>query len=373
MPSPTHVRRSSFVVVHWVGEEIVLENYALSTSARFPPRILEVMAVISGWTPVDKVYAALPGWSHTDVREAVAALLSSRILRALDERPPDEEVTLQRWHGWNPAVGLLHFTTKDVGYAEAVSPPKLLVSSVKRPKPLKEYTGSRLRLPAPALDPTVTELLLRRRTWRRFGAGGLTKEELSSLLGLTWGVQRWIEPRGASPSPLKTSPSGGARHSLEAYVVVLDIDGIEPGTYHYHADEHALELLAEGCRQGILDPMLPAQPWFHRPSAVVFMTSVFARVQWRYPFPRAYRVLHLEAGHFGQTFCLVATALGLAPFTTAALGDTAIERHLGIDGVEESVLYAMGVARPPEDEDWAPNPDGFERPRVRPPAWKARS
>ena len=52
------------------------------------------------------------------------------------------------------------------------------------------------------------------------------------------------------------------------------------------------------------------------------------------------------AGHLAQTFCLVATWLGLAPFTTAAIVDTDIERTLGIDGVEETILYVAGVGMP---------------------------
>src|SRR6266566_2232899 len=51
-------------------------------------------------------------------------------------------------------------------------------------------------------------------------------------------------------------------------------------------------------------------------------------------------------GHLCQTFCLVATWLGLAPFCTAALKDTLIERDLGIDGIRESVLYVAGVGLP---------------------------
>jgi SagB-type dehydrogenase family enzyme len=76
---------------------------------------------------------------------------------------------------------------------------------------------------------------------------------------------------------------------------------------------------------------------------VVVMTAVFARTQWKYPASRAYRAVLLDAGHLGQTFCLVATWLGLAPFCTMALADSRIERDLGIDGVTESVLYAAGV------------------------------
>jgi hypothetical protein len=58
-------------------------------------------------------------------------------------------------------------------------------------------------------------------------------------------------------------------------------------------------------------------------------------------------VVLAEAGHLCQTFCLTATWLGLAPFCTMALADTAIERALGVDGINESVLYAAGAGRRP--------------------------
>ena len=74
------------------------------------------------------------------------------------------------------------------------------------------------------------------------------------------------------------------------------------------------------------------------------MTAVFPRVQWRYPFARAYRTVIAEAGHHCQNVCLVATWLGLAPFCTMALADSRIEKDLGIDGLTESVIYAAGVA-----------------------------
>ena len=67
---------------------------------------------------------------------------------------------------------------------------------------------------------------------------------------------------------------------------------------------------------------------------------------WKYQHPRAYRVVLLDAGHLCQTFCLTATWLGLAPFCTAALKDTLIEKDLGIDGIRESVLYIAGVGLP---------------------------
>jgi SagB-type dehydrogenase family enzyme len=90
------------------------------------------------------------------------------------------------------------------------------------------------------------------------------------------------------------------------------------------------------------------------------MTAVFARTQWKYPASRAYRTVLIEAGHVCQTFCLVATWLGLAPFCTMALTESPIERTLGIDGVSEAVLYVAGVGVPPRDADkiLAAGPEG---------------
>ena len=93
---------------------------------------------------------------------------------------------------------------------------------------------------------------------------------------------------------------------------------------------------------------------------MVFFTSIFARILWRYPYARAYRAALIESGHVCQTFLLAATSLGLAPFSVMALADSVIERDLGIDGIRESVLYAAGVGRPPRGVAWAPLAQGLE-------------
>ncbi len=75
------------------------------------------------------------------------------------------------------------------------------------------------------------------------------------------------------------------------------------------------------------------------------MTARFPRTQWKCCFARAYRVVLAETGHLGQTFCLVATWLGLAPFCTMAFADSRIDKYLGIDGVSEGVIYVAGVGK----------------------------
>jgi SagB-type dehydrogenase family enzyme len=124
------------------------------------------------------------------------------------------------------------------------------------------------------------------------------------------------------------------------------VKGLAQGLYHYSVKDHALERIRRGSvRDAVLRYAL-RQKHVGDACAVCFMTAFLPRTMFKYRSPRAYRIVTLETGHLAQTFCLVATWLGLAPFTTAAVADTAVERALGIDGVSETLMYVVGVGMP---------------------------
>jgi SagB-type dehydrogenase family enzyme len=124
---------------------------------------------------------------------------------------------------------------------------------------------------------------------------------------------------------------------------------LDPGLYHYDVRDHALEPISPRATPQVACEYCADQSFVADAAALFIMTGVFARTMWKYQHPRAYRVVLLDAGHLAQTFCLTATRLGLAPFSTAALKDTLIERDLGIDGISESVLYITGIGMPAEE------------------------
>jgi hypothetical protein len=99
------------------------------------------------------------------------------------------------------------------------------------------------------------------------------------------------------------------------------------------------------------------------------MTAVLRRPQWKYNSSHVYRAVLIEAGHLCQTFCFVATWLGLAPFCSMALANSRIESDIGIDGVSESVLYAAGAGTPPGRPKWAPWPTRFPGARYQNPSF----
>jgi SagB-type dehydrogenase family enzyme len=125
------------------------------------------------------------------------------------------------------------------------------------------------------------------------------------------------------------------------------VEDLVPGVYHYDVAGDELRRLRRGNFQNAAVEAASGQEWIAGAGFLCVMTAVFPRVLWKYRLEDAYRTLFLDAGHLAQTFCLVATSLGLGPFTTAAIQDSKIERLLRIDGVEEFPVYLCGAGVPP--------------------------
>ncbi|HXW06368.1 MAG TPA: hypothetical protein VD833_14110 [Vicinamibacterales bacterium] len=67
-----------------------------------------------------------------------------------------------------------------------------------------------MRLPRVASPGAFARVLLRRRTWRRFGPSRLPLRKLAALLELTFGARRLMAPRGGGPSPIRSSSGTSA-------------------------------------------------------------------------------------------------------------------------------------------------------------------
>jgi SagB-type dehydrogenase family enzyme len=256
------------------------------------------------------------------------------------------------WQAWMPEAAFFHFGTRGGTYpADPREQDVELRSKAARtppPPPTKTTAGSRTRLASPQHIGELADVLKARRTWRNFSDAPVPAASLATLLQLTWGVQRWGTVAGQGRVALKTSPSGGARHPIEAYVLAANVKGLRPRAYHYDAATHELVDLRRGVSAPLIERLLANQDYYRGAAAVIVMTAVIARSMWKYPRSRAYRTMLADAGHLGQTFCLSATALGLAPFCTMAFREAEVERLLRIDGVTECAMYIVGVgARAP--------------------------
>jgi SagB-type dehydrogenase family enzyme len=341
-------RRAPCLVSYWEDGDLVFENYATGDRISAEPLTSHILDVFDEWRPIDALTARLDDYSPQSLRRSVAALERHNLLHRSGAPADGRTAAMKKWGLWNPAAGFFHASTKDVRYERDLPAIDRRLRQKARqvglPPRFKQYRHARqVRLPKSHAGGPLPTTLLERRTWREFGRAPLSRADLGTLLWLTWGVHDWLELPGQGRMPLKTSPSGGARHPIEVYVLARRVADVPPGLYHYRPDRHRLALLRPGATLRQILSYLPSQTYFGPAAALMLMTAVFERTQWKYDFARAYRVVLAEAGHLCQTFCLVATWLGLAPFETMALADSRIERDLGIDGVSESVLYAAGV------------------------------
>lgn len=360
------LRRSPTLVAYWDGDNLVIENFVTRQRYEVGTGIIEVLDQFSSWASPQLVFQNLSGEALDEMRNAISSLKAGSFLETKKKQSSKYDRTTTTWKTWHPAASYFHFATKDPPYANSTRAYSEVERGLRerastRPAVDKRFRrGTPTRLPTPLTCGEFPQVLLRRRTWRRFGPGPLELQSLSTVLALSFGVQWKLKADLVGTFSFTTSPSGGARHPLETYVLVQRVRGLRPGVYHYQKDRHELIHLGRApSRQGIAT-YFPGQSWCANAPVIVFLTAVFPRTLWKYPHPRAYRVVLAEAGHVCQTFCLVSTWLQLAPYCTMALADSKVERSLGVDGVQESVLYAAGVGTRPSECGWAPLPDQNE-------------
>jgi len=337
--------------VHWDNGELRVVNHLTRGVIAAQPIALEVIRFFFAPRTLREAMLEFDAYTPESVGEVILKLIEAGLLLACGSPEADrDELLASSWKSWLPAAGY-HFLTKDAPFVKGdatLEQRRRTHSRTPLPPQFKQTEGAELiSLPPPGRgSDTFFETLYARRTRRTFSAVATSLRDVSKLLQITWGVQGYIDSKRFGPLPLKTSPSGGARHPIEVYLMALRVDGLDRGLYHYDARDHVLEPLRGGASARKARAYCADQPYAARAAALFIMTAVFARTMWKYRHPRAYRVVLLDAGHLGQTFCLTATRLGLAPFSTAALKDTLIERDLGIDGITESVIYLTGCGMP---------------------------
>lgn len=79
-------------------------------------------------------------------------------------------------------------------------------------------------------------------------------------------------------------------------------------------------------------------------AATFIWTAVPYRSAWRYG-ERAYRYLHLDAGHVCQNLYLACEAVNAGCCAIAAFDDDELDTLLGLDGVEQFAIYVAAVGK----------------------------
>ena len=227
---------------------------------------------------------------------------------------------------------------------------------LKKPQPplaKAPMTDEAVRLPADfsllRIDDDFLHIVNSRRSHPVYTDEPLTLTQLSYLLWCTQGVK---SVRGKAYATLRTVPGGGARHPFECYMAVRKVEGLTPGLWHYLPLEHRIERLGwVEDLEALIGRTLDGQRWAEKASVVFYYSCVFYRAEWRYGI-WAHPTVLIDSGHITENLYLAATSIGLGGCAVAAVDGPEANRAFGLDGVEETVFYAMpvGTVRPEDCE-----------------------
>lgn len=226
-----------------------------------------------------------------------------------------------------------------------------------------------IALSSPPRDPFDT-FLDARATCRNYDPQAIVPLDVfSSLMARVFGKRGTGRPAPGFDVIKRTSPSGGALHPVECFLIVQRVEGVPPGLYRYRASEHALHAVAPqvappsagdvGTRALSPDEVPAAwdaaalrafariavagQDWFADAPVLCVLAPRFHRNFWKYRnHAKAYRVCVLDAGHLSQSLQLCATEAGLGPFVTGAINEVDLERAFGMTGYVQSPLAVCG-------------------------------
>ncbi|HSV99156.1 MAG TPA: SagB/ThcOx family dehydrogenase [Sedimentisphaerales bacterium] len=212
-----------------------------------------------------------------------------------------------------------------------------------RPELYKTYPQSK-KVSLPMFEPevlmTLDRILGDRKSVRSYQPKPLSLGQLSYLLWASNGIQR-IE----QGYEFRTAPSAGALYPIETYIVANDVSELEPGVYHYGLRNHELEQIRTGGVREAIAAAALGQTICARAPVVFAWTAIFARSTCKYG-QRAYRYIYLDAGHIAENLALAAVSLDLGTCQIGALFDDEVNKLLGVNGVEESIVYMSVVGVP---------------------------
>lgn len=311
--------------------------------------------------------------------DAVDALLAAELLLAQPEQVDEELADASfRAQGWHPPAAVAHMA----GRWEAIDGPKGmaeqdldsnagLLRQHGLPPPCESSTPARqagVALPRIERDAFDT-LLDSRATCRNYDtAATVPLATFSQLMARVFGARGRGQPAPGFEVIKRTSPSGGALHPTECFLIVQRVEGIAPGLYRYRIDGHALEPVAAriappqpgdlgtrplgdaALRAWTADELrafariaVVGQEFFADAPVLCVLAPRFHRNFWKYRnHAKAYRVCVLDVGHLSQTLQLCATQAGLGPFVTGAINEVDLERAFGMVGHVQSPLAVCG-------------------------------
>jgi len=338
-------RRSDFVIIRWVNGVLVVEDCNRLHSTRASPELLELLGALTAWTAAEdlsgQVLDALGGASR------VAELLTNLAALGLVWTTRDEPSPTRPQ--WDPLDLAIQRRTATGGYRPAAvgrtgepAPPAFNLRRRGQRIPLSRHVP---------VEGSVQDALDRRRSTRRYASRSLLLDEVAAVLYHSARVQTVRYDTRVGELVFRPYASAGARSELEIYLVVNDVEEMEPGAYYYDARAHDLAAIRsrdtshERLNREVADATGGALN--REPPVILVVTAVFERMFWKYA-NLGLSLIYKDVGCLIENLYLVATCMGLAPCAVGGGNESQNALWLGCDPLKEAQVgcFLLGPTGP---------------------------
>lgn len=297
------------------------------------------------------------GLSAATAREAVESLAADGLLLSDSE----EVARREEWQskGWNTSL-LYHLASRDWEIDQSLTDRGDESGAGGRssddPESNRQRSDDRavetvaLPDPVPLPDRPLNEVLLSRRTCRKFDGTPVTRSELGSLLG------RAFEPVREATGRDGFDYFGTDHFPFGVYPVVARAKDLNPAVYRYRVEDHELEVVEHlpddpGAIDDGLQEVIVNQPYARDAAVVFLLTADLDAFRTRNRGEAAFRQLLTMVSGQAHRILLMGTAAGLNAFQSAAMEDSTGDEFVDVDGYDKAVLYFVAVGRKAEEGD----------------------
>lgn len=339
------------------GADIFASSPRVEKRVRLHPKVADLL--VSAREPVD--FEVLTSGDRA-LQDAARNLIDLGFLAEAGDADSSEEIP-SPWREWGNVAWQFHTSIRNAPFVRGKQGdiPEYyagLAGRGEKPANSKAYRGEEGIVFLPRvwtdMDASFKSVLEGRRTHRDFSDAPIELDTFSSLLHYTFGPLRFVDAGTLGVLQLRASASGGARHEAEAYPVVFNVRGVQPGVYRYDAIRHGLVPLGDAVPPEEIERLIHHQTIARNAAFCVFTTAVASRMSWKYPHPRAYKILLHNVGHLSQVFAMTAEALGLGAALTGAFRDDEVEDLCALDQADEFPTFFMACGVPLRQDDGMP-------------------
>ncbi|MHA2204013.1 MAG: SagB/ThcOx family dehydrogenase [Candidatus Hodarchaeales archaeon] len=188
-------------------------------------------------------------------------------------------------------------------------------------------------------DMPFRDVVNKRKSHRKFTDDPLSLEELSFLLWCTQGVKKVTQNQIK-----RTTPSAGARHPFETYIIVNRVKSLEQGLYRYISIGHKLCFLKSVEDTEVIKLTFEKYTFVTKGAVIFCWVAIPYRMEWRHSILSS-KFIALEAGHICQNLYLACETINAGTCALGFYNQGKIDDFLDVNGEDEFTIYIAPVGK----------------------------